>query len=121
MARVLLVDDDAAALDLRKIILEREGHQVSMASEPSSARALFAEAQPDSVVLDLRLPEAKEGLALIHDFRARAPGVRIIVLAGWPLDIEGTPEAQMVNLILAKPIRTAVLIDALAELEPGRA
>jgi DNA-binding response OmpR family regulator len=121
MARVLLVDDDAAALDLRKLILEREGHQISFASEPDSARVLFAETQPECVVLDLRLPEAKDGLELIREFRAAALGVRIIVLAGWPLDLEGTPEAQMVNLVLAKPIRTATLVDALAESEPGRA
>ena len=118
MARVLLVDDDAAALDLRKIILEREGHKVSMASEPDSARARFAETRPDSVVLDLRLPEAKDGLGLITEFRTAAPDVRIIVLAGWLLDLEGTPEAQMVNLVLAKPIRTAELVSALAESEP---
>jgi len=49
MARVLLVDDDAAALDLRKLILEREGHRISIASEPGSARALFAEMHPDCV------------------------------------------------------------------------
>ena len=119
MARVLLVDDDAAALDLRQLILEREGHQVSIASEPSSARALFAETRPECLVMDLRLPEANDGLALIREFRAAAPTVRIIVLAGWPLDIEDTPEAQMVNLVLAKPIRTATLVGALAELEPG--
>jgi len=118
MARVLLVDDDAAALDLRKLILEREGHRISIASEPGSARALFAEMHPDCVVMDLRLPEAEDGLALIREFREVAPGVRIIVLAGWPLDIEGTPEAQNVNLVLAKPIRTAQLVSALAELEP---
>jgi CheY-like chemotaxis protein len=121
MARVLLVDDDAAALDLRRIILERQGHQISTASEPDSARALFAETQPDNVVLDLRLPEAKDGLELIREFRAAAPDIRIIVLAGWPLDLEGTPEAQMVNLLLAKPIRTATLVDALAESESRRA
>ena len=74
---------------------------------------------PECVVMDLRLPEAKDGLALIREFRAAAPDVRIIVLAGWPLDIEGTPEAQMVKLVLAKPIRTATLVDALAESEPG--
>ena len=118
MARVLLVDDDAAALDLRKIILEREGHQISIATGPASARARFAETQPHCVVLDLRLPEAKDGLALIREFRAAAPRVRIIVLAGWPLDLEGAPEAQMVDLVLAKPIRTATLVDALAESEP---
>ena len=37
MARVLLVDDDAAGLDLRKLILEREGHQVSMATDAATA------------------------------------------------------------------------------------
>jgi CheY-like chemotaxis protein len=121
MARVLLVDDDAAALDLRKLILEREGHQVAIASEPDSARVLFAETQLECVVMDLRLPEAKDGLALIREFRAAAPDVRIIVLAGWPLDLEGAPEAQMVNLVLAKPIRTATLVEALAESEPRRA
>jgi DNA-binding NtrC family response regulator len=118
MGRVLLVDDDAAALDLRKIILEREGHQVAIASEPVTARALFAEMHLECVVLDLRLPEAQDGLALIREFRSAAPDVRIIVLAGWPLDIESTPEAQLVNLVLAKPIRTAILVDALAESEP---
>src|ERR1700676_2064145 len=110
MARVLLVDDDAAALDLRKLILEREGHQISIAGEPAAARELFAKTHPDTVVLDLRLPEARDGLALIRQFRAAALEVRIIVLAGWPLDLEDTPEAQMVNLVLAKPIRTATLV-----------
>ena len=121
MARVLLVDDDAAALDLRKLILEREGHQVSFAGDASRARELFAGTQPECIVLDLRLPEAKDGLALIREFREAAPGVRIIVLAGWPLDLESTREAEMVNLVLAKPIRTAALVSALAESEPGRA
>ena len=116
MARVLLVDDDAAALDLRKLILEREGHQVSAASDPDHARALFAGAEPQIAIVDLRLPEAANGLALIRDFRAASPGVRIVVLSGWPLDLEGTPEAAMVNLVLAKPIRTATLIDALRNL-----
>ena len=121
MARVLLVDDDAAGLDLRKLILEREGHQVSIASDVATARALFAETQPEVAVLDLRVPDAKDGLALIREFRTAAPDVRIIILAGWPLDLEGTPEERMVNLVLAKPIRTASLVDALAESEPRHA
>ena len=71
---------------------------------------------PKCVVLDLRLPEAEHGLALIREFRAAAPEVRIIVLAGWPLDLEGSPEAQMVNLVLTKPIRTAALLESLKTL-----
>ena len=116
MARVLLVDDDAAALDLRKLILEREGHQVSAASDPAHARVLFAETEPQIAIVDLRLPEVPDGLALIRDLRAAAPGVHILVLSGWPLDLEGTPEAAMVDRVLAKPVRTAVLIETLQSL-----
>ena len=113
MAKVLLVDDDAPALELRKLILEREGHQVSIATDPAKARALFAELHPTHIVLDLRLPEPTDGLSLIRAFRAASSSVRIIALCGWPPDLENTPECQMVNLILPKPIRTTTLIEAL--------
>ena len=113
MAKVLLVDDDAPALELRKLILEREGHDVSIAADPTTARALFLSAQPDCIVLDLRLPEPADGLSLIRDFRSASPGVRIIALCGWPPDLENTAESQMVNLVLTKPIRTATLVSAL--------
>jgi DNA-binding response OmpR family regulator len=114
MSRVLLVDDDAPALELRKLILEREGHDVSIATTPAQARAQFLSAPPDCIVLDLRLPEATDGLSLIRDFRAASAGVRIIALCGWPPDLENTPEAEMVNLVLPKPIRTATLVSALS-------
>lgn len=114
MSRVLLVDDDAPALELRKLILEREGHDVSIATTPAQARALFLSTPPDYIVLDLRLPEASAGLALIRAFRTASPTVHIIALCGWPPDIENTPESQMVDVVLAKPTRTATLISALS-------
>jgi DNA-binding response OmpR family regulator len=119
MARLLLVDDDPTGLHLRRLILEREGHQVAAAGDAAHARELFVETRPETVVLDLRLPEAADGLALIREFRASAAGVRIIVLSGWPLDLEGTPEAAMVNQVLAKPIRTAALVSALSGSAPA--
>jgi CheY-like chemotaxis protein len=111
--RVLLVDDDSAGLELRKLIFEREGHQIFADTDPVRALALFTEVQPDCVILDLRLPAAADGLALIRELRGASPSIRIIVLAGWPPDLEGEPEAQMVNEVLAKPIRTAALLSAL--------
>jgi CheY-like chemotaxis protein len=114
MSRVLLVDDDSAGLELRKLIFERAGHRIFTATDPNKARVLFTEVQPDCVVLDLRLPAAADGRALIRELRSASPVVRIIVLAGWPLDLEGAPEAQMVNEVLAKPTRTAALLSALA-------
>jgi len=114
MARLLLVDDDTAGLELRKLILEREGHQVSAAADVVTARSLFLENRPDSVVLDLRIPESEDGLALIREFRAAAPDMRIIVLSGRTPDLEGKPEAQMLDELLSKPLRSARLVIALA-------
>jgi DNA-binding response OmpR family regulator len=114
MARLLLVDDDTVGLGLRKLILEREGHQVSTAADVETARSLFLMAHPDTVVLDLRLPESEDGLALIHEFRAASHKVRIVVLSGWTPDLDGKPEARMVDELLSKPVRSARLVNAVA-------
>ena len=114
MARLLLVDDDTAGLELRKLILEREGHHISAAADVKAARSLFFNARPDTVVLDLRLPESADGLALIREFRAASPEVRIVVLSGWTPDLEGQPEAGMVDELLSKPVRSARLVNAVA-------
>jgi len=114
MARLLLVDDDAAGLELRQLILERQGHQVFAAADVAAARSLFFNTSPDGVVLDLRLPETGDGLALIREFRAAAPGLRIVVLSGWTPDLDGKPEAGMVDELLSKPVRSARLVSAVA-------
>ena len=112
MARVLLVDDDAAGLEIRRVVLERHGHLVSAAGDPQSARAAFQETMPEAVILDLRLPELEDGLALIRDFRAASPNVRLIVLAGWSADLDGRTEAAMVDEFIAKPASSQRLVDA---------
>jgi DNA-binding response OmpR family regulator len=113
MSRVLLVDDDVDALALRKLIFEHNGHQVDSALTAAHARERFHAEPPESVILDLRLPDPKDGLALIREFRAAAPGVKIIVLAGWCADLEGRSESALVDLILSKPVRSEVLLSAI--------
>ena len=73
MARVLVVDDDAAALEIRKLIFERHGHHVTAAVNAAHAREQFLADPPESVDLDLRLPDREDGLALIREFRAACP------------------------------------------------
>jgi CheY-like chemotaxis protein len=113
MARVLLVDDDAGGLEIRKMLLEREGHRVATASDAAAARDRFRETAPECVILDLRLPSPEDGLALVREFRQAGPDVRIIVLAGWSADLEGRPEQELVDEVLAKPVRSERLSDAL--------
>jgi len=112
MATVLLVDDDPGGLEIRKMLLERDGHRVSTAADPATARDRFREHLPECVILDLRLPSPEDGLALVREFRQAAPGVRIVVLAGWGADLEGRPEQKLVDEVLAKPVRSERLITA---------
>jgi len=112
MARVLLVDDDTAALPVRKLILEAAGHQVFIAASVTEARVVFDTRQPQTVILDLRLPRPEDGLALIREWRAASPGLRIIVLSGWTADLER--DSAGVDEILRKPIRSERLLAAIA-------
>lgn len=116
MSRVLLVDDDAGQIEIRQLVLGRSGHSVSAAGNVAQARMCFAAAPPDIVVMDLRLPRAEDGLALIREWRSANPAVHIIVLSGYPADIEDKPEAALVDRILAKPVRSQVLVNVLAKL-----
>lgn len=112
MSRVLVVDDDTAALPTRKLILEKAGHQVFLAASTAEARCEFAAQQPQTVILDLRLPRAEDGLALIHEWRAVSPDVRIIVLSGYTADLER--DCGSADEILRKPVRSERLLAAIA-------
>jgi len=104
--KLLVVDDDAAGLDIRRLILERHGFEVAAAASAEAARASFASQRPDVVVLDLRLPSVEDGLSLIREFQ----GARIIVLCGNRADLDGREEAKLVEAILGKPVRSEELV-----------
>jgi hypothetical protein len=40
----------------------------------------------------------------------------VIVLSGWPDDLYGQPEEQLVSRIMVKPVKTAMLIAAIQDL-----
>lgn len=115
MARVLLVEDDRTQLGIRKLLVERAGHGVATALTAAEARESFAAAAPDVVILDLAMPEVKDGLALIREFRAARPNVRIVVLSGYTGDLDSRDEGAMVDKVLTKPIRSEKLLALLAQ------
>jgi DNA-binding response OmpR family regulator len=113
MARILLIDDDLGGLEIRQMVLQRDGHQVAIADTADHARAVFLEFGPEAVVVDLRMPDAATGLGLIREFRRRSPNLRIVVLAGRPSDIEGREEHGFADHVLTKPTRSEHLKDAI--------
>jgi DNA-binding response OmpR family regulator len=112
--RILIVDDDAESLPVRRAILEAVGHHVDTASNPAGARSCFAARPPDIVILDLRLPRIEDGLALIREWGPSTPPLRIIVLSGRTADLENMRERTLVDRVLRKPVRSERLLDAIA-------
>src|SRR5438132_12880097 len=102
MCRILVADDDQEQLDLRKLLLEAAGHVVARALDPRETIRLVQEGDAELVIMDLRFPNAAgtpdsaEGLALIRGIRAAGCRAPVIVLSGWPDDLYGQPEEQLV-------------------------
>ena len=119
MSRILVVDDDAVQLDLRKQLLEVAGYQVETALNARQTERRLENAPADLVILDLRFPnalgepDAQQGLALIRRIRDLGCNVPVIVLSGWPDDLYGEPEEQLVSCILVKPVSTREFLDTI--------
>ena len=119
MSRILVVDDDAVQLDLRKRLLEIAGYQVETALGAQETECHLENAPTDLVILDLRFPnalgepDAQEGLALIRRIRDLGCHVPLIVLSGWPEDLYGEPEERLVSRILIKPVNSREFLDTI--------
>ncbi len=55
--KILVVDDDTNICELLRLYLEKEGYSVAIANTGMQAVKLFAENQPDLMLLDIMLPE----------------------------------------------------------------
>ena len=55
--KIMVVDDDTNICELLKLYLEKEGYTVSIANTGMQAVKMFAEHQPDLMLLDVMMPE----------------------------------------------------------------
>ena len=104
MARVLVVEDDASQLEIRKQILEHAGHEVVTARDASEALERWSGCPV--VLMDLRIPESEDGLRLIQAIAGKA---RIIVLSGGEVD-----RKLPVDEFLTKPCPSRRLLESIA-------
>jgi two-component system alkaline phosphatase synthesis response regulator PhoP len=75
---VLVVEDDAVALELVRLYLQKDGHKVITASTGTEGLRLALEARPDLMVLDLMLPGI-DGLEICRRLRQES-SVPIVML-----------------------------------------
>ena len=78
--RVLVVDDDAATVELLGELLSDEGYAVSSARDVDAALAANAKARADVIILDLVLPD-QHGATFVERYRAEGGDAPIVVLS----------------------------------------
>lgn len=90
-ARILIVDDEPANVDLLRRMLERAGFvRLESTNDPREAAALYVKLRPDLILLDLHMP-GMDGLEVMDQLNqiAEASYLPILMLTG-----DMTPEAR---------------------------
>jgi two-component system phosphate regulon response regulator PhoB len=78
-SRILVVEDEPDLADLVALSLRREGHDVVVAHDGSTALAEIQRSQPDLLVLDVMLPDIS-GLEVCRRLRRNAQTIRLPVI-----------------------------------------
>ena len=83
-ARILVVDDNAAVLDILVTCLGEEGYEVSGALTGDEGLELFASACPDLVLLDITLSDGMNGVEVLKRIRSIDPAAKVVMVTGNP-------------------------------------
>ena len=115
---VLLVDDNADALEGLSLLMELAGHKVFKATDGPQAIKLVEQHRPDIAILDIGMP-VMDGYELAQHLRAQAisKDMYLIALSGWGQqdDMERAYQAGF-NHHLVKPATFEAINDLLAKL-----
>ena len=131
----LIVDDDLAIQTSLKLLLKQAGYPAQAVATPAEALAVMRESPPRLVLMDMNFSLATtgaDGLALLHEVKAVAPRVPVILITGWgsiELAVAGMKAgaAEFItkpwhNEALLQTIRTVLAVhEAPSETEPAEA
>jgi CheY-like chemotaxis protein len=81
MTKILCIDDESAALSVRKRVLETAGHHVLTARSGEEGIQLFRSEPLDLVLLDYWMP-GMNGIVTARELRRIKPSVPMIILSG---------------------------------------
>jgi two-component system cell cycle response regulator DivK len=107
MARVLIVEDNAANMTLAVFLLESAGHTVLSATDAEAGLTLARDEQPDLILMDIQLA-GMDGLEATARLKRDAATRAIPVIAVTALAMKGDEErirAAGCDGYIAKPMR----------------
>ncbi len=83
---ILCIDDNAAGLFIRKLLLEAKGFQILTAPDGRTGLAVAQRESVDAVLLDYKMP-GMDGAEVAAQLRAKHPKLPIVMLSGFPHEL----------------------------------
>ena len=117
MARVLVIEDNAANMRLATFLLENEGHVVLAANDAEAGLTIARDDKPDLVLMDIQLP-GMDGLEATALLKGDAATRAIPVIALTALAMKGDEErirAAGCDGYIAKPLAYKNFITVVTE------
>jgi signal transduction histidine kinase/CheY-like chemotaxis protein len=114
---VLIVDDEADARELLRLMLADTGARISEAETVSEALRIYSEDRPDIILADVAMP-GRDGYSLIREIRdltaGEGTGVRAIAVSAYARreDQQRALKAGF-NAHVSKPVQLDELFDAI--------
>lgn len=120
MSLILVIDDDQAIRKLLKLILEKAGHQVLLASSGEQGIILFEKSDIDLVITDILMP-GLDGLGVIRELTTKADSAKILALSGGGMILTAETSlnvAQKMGAVrsLSKPFTRPDLLSIVSEM-----
>jgi signal transduction histidine kinase/CheY-like chemotaxis protein/HAMP domain-containing protein len=107
--RILVVDDEAPALELLRDYLSSEGYEVVTASSGEEALRLARKARPDAITLDIMMPSGS-GWEVLQCLRADPATAEVPVIVVSIVDRKDLGLILGVSDYLVKPVSKDVLL-----------
>ncbi|HUY78826.1 MAG TPA: nuclear transport factor 2 family protein [Ktedonobacterales bacterium] len=110
---LLVVEDDAALLEVLGSLFDDEGYTVALAASLEAAREHLETRTFDFILTDLLTYDRSALLSVALAIRAAAAPTPVAVLTGWPLDAETVTSAGF-SALLRKPFDIDHLLASVA-------
>jgi DNA-binding response OmpR family regulator len=120
VSKILIVDDDLDVLETARVVLEREGYEVVLASHREEGMKMAADEAPDLIILDVMMEVIDDGFLMARELRRQGDTVPILMLtsigAATGMKLDKDPLLAPVDEFVEKPLYPAALREKVAKM-----
>lgn len=115
MAKILIVDDDPDVVEVTRMYLQKEGHDVAVAMCKEDGMVAVKTDAPDMLVLDVMMTDPDDGIAMAQDLRHAGFKKPILMMSSinkvTGMSYGKDSDVIPVDDFVEKPVKPATLIE----------